>query len=164
MYVTDSNRPVIFRVTPDFKISEWLKLDHTPLKYAPGINLNGIVASADGRYLLSVQLNTGDLWRIDLRSKAVKKVMTGLVGGDGLMLQGHTLYVARNKNQVVSKVSLSANYSSGRVLMEEPLAGLRFPTTLTAIGNDLVVTQAQLDKLQGGTPESPFRLTRFKKF
>ncbi|MBZ9750443.1 superoxide dismutase, partial [Deinococcus sp. HMF7604] len=164
VYVTDSTRPVIFRVTPDLKLSAWLDLGQTPIKYGPGTNLNGIAATPDGRALLAMQLNTGDLWRIDLKTKAVRKVMGGLVNGDGILLDGRTLYVARNKDQVVSKVMLSADYTSGTLMTEEPLNGLRFPATLAAIGGDLVVTQAQLDKLQGGTPETPFKLTRFKKF
>lgn len=164
VYVTDSYRPVIYRVKPDLTLESWLDLGNTPIKYGPGINLNGIVATPDGRYLLSIQLNTGDLWRIDLRTKAVRKVMTGLKNGDGLLLDGRTLYVARNKDQVVSRVTLSADYGSGQLAAEEPLMGLRFPATLASLDGDLIVTQAQLDKLQGGTPETPFKLTRFKKF
>ncbi|MBZ9714692.1 superoxide dismutase family protein [Deinococcus multiflagellatus] len=163
-YVTDSFRPVIFRVGPDLKLSAWLELGGTPIKYGPGINLNGIVATPDGRALLTIQLNTGELWRIDLRTRAVRKVMGGLVNGDGLLLDGRTLYVARNKDQVVSKVNLNADYTAGTLVAEEPVTGLRFPATLAAVGGDLVVTQSQLDKLQGGTPETPFKLTRFKKF
>lgn len=164
VYVTDSTRPVIFRVDRNLNLTSWLDLANTPIKYGPGINLNGITATPDGRYLLAVQLNTGDLWRIDLRTKAVRKVMGGLMNGDGLLLDGRTLYVTRNAMQVVSKVSLGADYGSGRLVAEEPLRGLRFPATLAAVGGDLVVTQSQLDKLMGGTPETPFRLTRFKKF
>ncbi|WP_442877210.1 superoxide dismutase family protein [Deinococcus sp. YIM 134068] len=164
VYVTDSTRPVIFRVDRNLNLTRWLDLNDTPIKYGPGINLNGIVATPDGRYLLTVQLNTGDLWRIDLRTKAVRKVMGGLMDGDGLVLDGRTLYVARNAMQAVSKVTLSADYGSGQLVAEEPLRGLRFPATLVAVGGDLVVTQSQLDKLQGGTPETPFRLTRFRKF
>ena len=162
VYVSDSSRPVIYRVK-DMKLSAWLDLARTPIKYGPGVNLNGLAVTPDGRYLLAVQLNTGELWRIDLNTKAVQRVMGGLVNGDGLLLDGRSLYVARNKDQVVSKVSLSADYASGQLVREEPLAGLRFPATLTMIGGDLVVTQAQLDRL-GGTPETPFKLTRFKKF
>ena len=167
VYVTDSTRPVIFRVSPDLKLSAWLDLGNTPIKYGPGINLNGILATPDGRYLLTMQLNTGDLWRIDLRTKAVKKVMGGLMRGDGILLNPadpRTLYVARNAMGVVSKVTLSADSGTGTLVAEEPLQGLRFPATLTAVGTDVVVTQSQLDKLQGGTPETPFRLTRFKAF
>ncbi len=169
VYVTDSARPVLWRVRPmpdpsELKIEPWLDLGQTPIKYGPGINLNGIVATPDGHYLLSVQLNTGELWRIDTRSKAVKKVMDGLTHGDGLLLDGRTLYVARNADQVVSKVQLSADYASGQLMLEEPARGLRYPSTLVMIGGDLVSTQSQLDKLTGGTPETPFKLTRFKKF
>lgn len=164
VYVTDSTRPVIFRVDRDLNLSAWLDLANTPIKYGLGINLNGVAATPDGRYLLAIQLNTGELWRIDLRTRAVRKVMGGLERGDGLLLDGRTLYVSRNAMQVVSKVQLGADYGSGRIVAEEPLRGLRFPATLAAVGGDLVVTQSQLDKLQGGTPETPFRLTRFRKF
>lgn len=163
VYVTDSTRPVIWRVK-DMQVEPWLNLAGTPIKYGPGINLNGIVASPDGKYLLSIQLNTGELWRIDTGTKAIKKVMGGLKNGDGLLLDGQTLYVARNADGVVSKVSLGADYGSGTLVMEEPLNGLRFPTTLVKVGGDVVVTQGQLDKLQGGIPETPFKLTRFKAF
>ncbi|WP_291424960.1 superoxide dismutase family protein [Deinococcus sp.] len=163
VYVTDSSRPVLFRVDKNMNLTAWLDLSKTPIKYGPGVNLNGIVATPDGKYLLAIQLNTGELWRINLKTKAVSKVMGGLVNGDGLLLSGHDLYVARNKNQVVAKVSLSADYGSGQLVKEEPLAGLRFPTTLAMVGGDLVVTQAQLDRM-GGTPETPFKLTRFGKF
>ncbi|GMA13871.1 superoxide dismutase [Deinococcus metallilatus] len=164
VYVTDSRRPVIFRVDRNMNLTAWLDLTGTPIKYGLGVNLNGIAATPDGRFLLAIQLNTGDLWRIDLRTKAVRKVMGGLKNGDGILLDGHTLYVGRNKDQVVSKVSLSADYGSGTLVSEEPLMGLRYPTTLAMIGGDLVVPQSQLDKLMGGTPETPFKLTRFRKF
>lgn len=169
VYVTDSTRPMLWRVKvmadpSKMTVEPWLDLGTTPIKYAAGINLNGIVATPDGRYLLTIQLNTGDLWRIDTRNKSVTKVMGGLKHGDGLLLDGRTLYVARNADQVISKVVLSADYGSGQLMMEEPAQGLRFPSTLSMIGGDLVSTQSQLDKLKGGTPETPFKLTRFKKF
>ncbi len=169
VYVTDSTRPVLWRVKAitdpsKLKVEPWLDLGQTPIKYGPGINLNGIVATPDGRYLLTIQLNTGELWRVDTRSKSVTKVMGGLLHGDGLLLDGRTLYVARNADQVVSKVQLSSDYASGQLMLEEPARGLRYPSTLVMIGGDLVSTQSQLDKLAGGTPETPFKLTRFKKF
>ncbi|RTR29857.1 superoxide dismutase family protein [Deinococcus radiophilus] len=163
VYVTDSQRPVIFRVSPDMELSAWLDLSGTPIQYGEGVNLNGIVATPDGRALLIAQTNTGDLWRVDLRTKAVARVMTGLDHADGLWLDGRTLYVARNTAQVVSRVELAADYASGTLVAEEPLGGLRFPTTLTAVGNDLVVVQGQLNR-RSGTPETPFKLTRFSRF
>lgn len=172
VYVTDSTRPVIWRIAAtrpagadDERAEAWLDLSKTPIKLAPGINLNGVVPTPDGRALLAMQLNTGELWRIDLGSKAVTRVMGGLERGDGLLLDGRTLYVARNALGVVAKVALSADYRSGQLVAQEPLTGLRFPATLTQIGSgQVVVTQSQLDKLQGGVAETPFRLTRFDKF
>ncbi|MDO4263064.1 MAG: superoxide dismutase family protein [Deinococcus sp.] len=164
VYVTDSRRPVIYRVSPDLRLSAWLNLAQTPIRYGEGDNLNGIVATPDGRALLIAQSNTGDLWRVDLRTKAVTRVMTGLNNADGLVLRGQDLYVARNRDQLISRVRLSAGWTSGQVAAEEPLAGLRFPATLALVGSDLVVTQAQLDRREGGTPETPFRLTRFGAF
>lgn len=164
VYVTDSGRPVLWRIGADRVVTPWLDLTGTPIRYGRGLNLNGIVATPDGRYLLSVQLNTGELWRIDTRSKAVRRVMGGLTAGDGLLLDGRTLYAVRNAEGLIVKVSLAADYGSGQIVREEPLGGLRFPTTLAAVGTDLVVVQGQLNKLQGGTPEVPFRLTRFARF
>ncbi|GHG08331.1 hypothetical protein GCM10017783_21120 [Deinococcus piscis] len=164
VYVTDSRRPVIYRVSPDLRLSAWLDLTKTPIRYGEGDNLNGIVATPDGRALLIAQSNTGDLWRVDLRTKAVRKVLTGLKNADGLVLRGQDLYVARNRDQVISRVRLNADWTSAQLAAEEPLAGLRFPATLTVVGSDLVVTQAQLDRREGGTPETPFRLTRFSAF
>ncbi len=168
VYVTDSTRPVLWRArgaNPETgDLEPWLDLTKTPIRYGPGLNLNGIVSTPAGRYLLSVQSNTGDLWRIDTRSKAVSKVMGGLNNGDGVLLDGRTLYAVRNADGVIAKVRLSDDFARGQLVAEEPLNGLRFPTTLAALEGDLVITQGQLNQLQGGTPETPFKLTRFKKF
>ncbi|ADV68104.1 superoxide dismutase family protein [Deinococcus maricopensis] len=167
-YVTDSKRPVIFRVRPDLKVMEaWLDLQRTPIRYAPGVNLNGIVVTADSRALLAVQTNTGQLWRIDLASKAVREVKLDggpLVGGDGLLLRGNTLYVAQNRMNAVTRVDLAADGLSGRVVGMNGVTGLRYPSTLAALGDDVVIVNSQLDKMSGGVPETPFTLTRTKLF
>ena len=64
-YVTDSVNPVLYRVAPaaggKYELQEFLKFEGTPIKYvkapgAPGINVNGIVATADGRFLINHSL------------------------------------------------------------------------------------------------------------
>lgn len=162
--VTDSSRPILFQVTPELQVKRWLDLKDTPIVYQPGTNLNGIVVTPDGKGILTVQTNTGQLWHIDLASKAVTEVMTGLMNGDGLVLNGQDLYVVRNKDQMVSKVTLGADFKTATLTLNEPLHGLRFPATAALVGGDLVVTQAQLDKLQKGAPETPFKLSRVKLF
>lgn len=66
VYVTDSFRPIVLRTSlagmPAGALETWLDLSTTPVRYVPNrINLNGIVASADGRHLPTI-LNEQNLW------------------------------------------------------------------------------------------------------
>jgi Cu-Zn family superoxide dismutase len=74
-YFTDSMRPALFRVpvSADGGVGEpeeWLDLEGTPVD-GEGFNLNGIAATQDGRYLITVQSNTGNLYRIDTGSREI---------------------------------------------------------------------------------------------
>ena len=132
-----------------------------------GINLNGIALTADGRALLTVQYNTGKLFRIDLASRHIQEVSVpgGLMYGDGLLLDGQTLYVGQNRMNWVSKVMLSADGLSGQVLSHSAADGLHYPSTLAMLGSDLIAVSSQLDRTMSGTPpETPFKLSRFPKF
>ncbi|GGR18525.1 superoxide dismutase family protein [Deinococcus ruber] len=167
-YVTDSSRPMIWRVTPDLKhIEPWLPLQNSPVQYMTGINLNGIALTADGKALLSIQYNTGKLFRIELASRRIQevKVPGGLMYGDGLLLDGQTLYVGQNRLNWVSRVQLGADGLSGTVLGHTAADGLHYPSTLAMLGGDLIAVNSQLDRTMSGTPpEVPFKLSRFAKF
>ncbi|WP_425145187.1 superoxide dismutase family protein [Deinococcus sp.] len=167
-YVTDSSRPVIWRVTPDLKrIEAWLPLQGTQIKYQPGINLNGIALTPDGKALLTVQYNTGKLFRIDLASRRIQEVSVpgGLMYGDGLLLDGNTLYVGQNKLNWVRKVELAAGAMSGKSDTVSSADGLKYPSTLALLGGDLIAVNSELDRTTSGTPpEVPFKLSRFPKF
>jgi superoxide dismutase, Cu-Zn family len=164
-YVTDSFRPVLMRMRVNGDnygpLENWLELRNSPVRYADGINLNGIVSSPDGRWLLSVQTNSGKLWRVDTRSKAVREVNLGgatLRNGDGLVLSGRTLYVVLNATNRIDVLTLAADYSSARVTgrLEEP--NLRFPTTAALAGGRMLVVNGQLDR-QGESPVLPFTIS-----
>jgi sugar lactone lactonase YvrE len=170
-YITDSFQPVIWRVpaeevnnspTPG-KLEPWLDLTDTPIKYTAGVfNLNGIVATPDGRFLLTVQSNTGKLYRINIEDKEVSKVNVAgpkLTNGDGLVLTGNTLYVIRNQG-FVTKISLDENFESGRVEGNTPVPSPEdFPTTAALVGGRLLVVNSQF--AEGGPgqvlvpPEDP---------
>src|SRR5215213_157977 len=96
-YITDSFVPILWRVpaeevtnssTPG-ELKPWLDLSGTPIQYMTGFNLNGIVATPNGRYLLTVQSNTGNLYRIDTQTEQVSLVENlgegTLINGDGLV-------------------------------------------------------------------------------
>src|SRR5215510_6059850 len=75
-YVTDSVNPVLYRLaltgTGQYVLQEFLKFEGTPVTYvnapgAEGINVNGIVATSDGRYLIIGKRNENTLFRVDLK-------------------------------------------------------------------------------------------------
>jgi sugar lactone lactonase YvrE len=164
-YFTDSIRPILFRVTSTGggagEAEPWLNFEGTPADYEEGFNLNGIDATEDGRYLVAVQSNTGELFRIDTESKEVDEIDLGgetLANGDGLLLDGRTVYVVRNEQELIVPVQLAGEYNNGEV--GEPFTdpSFAFPTTIAKTNGRLLVVNSQFDK-QEGEPELPFTVS-----
>jgi sugar lactone lactonase YvrE len=164
-YFTDSMRPVLFRVTSTGDgvgdAEPWLNFEGTPAEYEEGFNFNGIDATEDGRYLVAVQSNTGELFRIDIESKQVVEINLGgetLTNGDGLLLDGRTVYVVRNEQALIVAVKLSGEYIRGKV--GEPFTdpSFAFPTTIAKTDGRLLVVNSQFDK-QEGEAELPFTVS-----
>src|SRR5215212_172455 len=174
-YITDSFVPILWRVPAEEvtgspqtgELEPWLDLTGTPIAYTEGFNLNGIVTTANGRYLLTIQSNTGNLYRIDTQTKQVTQVDLGgtaLTGGDGLVLRGHTLYVVRNQ-EIITEVSLAGQFISGRVNESTSASSLDFPTTGALVRGRLLVVNSQFDEggPAGGTdPEIPFTVSSMR--
>lgn len=166
-YLTDSFRPVLFRVPLDGDeigdLEPWLSLDGTPAEYAGGFNLNGIVATDDGETLLTVKYNSGELFRIDVASGEVGPVaLTGaeLRTGDGMVLDGRTLYVVRGGPGDIVPVELGDDLATGGVGPPLAAAGLALPTTIAPAGDRLLVVNSQLDMVGGDRrPTLPFTIT-----
>jgi sugar lactone lactonase YvrE len=170
-YVTDSLDPTLYRVSIDEQgrpqFEAWLDFRGTVFVYQPGFNANGIVASPDGRYLVIVQSNTGKLFRVRIADKQVTQVDLGgatVTNGDGLVLQGHTLYVVRNQNGLIAKVHLSGDFSSGRLVSSTGDPSFRFPTTAAIADGRLLVVNSQFDRRGPGLePELPFTVSSIHK-
>jgi sugar lactone lactonase YvrE len=164
---TDSQSPVLYRVfaSPEGQLAfeEWLDLTGTALQYQQGFNLNGISASADGRYLVVVQSNTGKLFRIDTQSKAVSEIALNgeaLTNGDGLLLEGRRLYVVRNQQELIVSVLLSEDLTSGTVEGSTTDPSFAYPTTIARAGNRLLVVNAQFDRRGPDVrPDLPFTVS-----
>jgi Cu-Zn family superoxide dismutase len=166
-YFTDSQSPVLYHVwvgsdgKPVFE--EWLDFTGTALQYQQGFNVNGIDATADGRYLIVVQSNTGKLFRIDTSSKAVVEINLGgqaLNNGDGILLDGRTLYVVRNQQGLIVKVQLAEDFASGTVVSSTSDPSLAYPTTIAKAGDRLLVVNSQFNKRgEGLTPVLPFSIS-----
>jgi sugar lactone lactonase YvrE len=153
-YFTDSRRNALYLVPRDLSRAREIALTGIPLQ--PGNNLNGIVATLNGRTLIAVQTNTGRLWRIDPstgRATAVDLGGASVANGDGLLLRGRTLYVVRNQNNRIAVVSLSADLASGRVTRTIASSQFDVPTTVARIGGRLYAVNARF----GTTPSARTR-------
>lgn len=163
-FVTDSFRPTLYRVALTGEgigeLEPWLDLRGGPIPHGEGFNLNGISASDDGRFLLTVHTGSGELFRIDVRSRAVEKVDLGgetLVSGDGLLLDGRRLLVTLEDPGVVVPVELSPDLLRGSVGAPVGEGELDFPTTIAELDGELFVVNSQLDS---DSPELPFSVSR----
>jgi sugar lactone lactonase YvrE len=169
VYVTDSFADVLWKIPLDSHgrptgpaIALPLSGDFTFVTTADlPINLNGIVATPDGSTLIAVHSTLGVLYRIDPVTGSATEIDLGgssVPSGDGLVLQGHTLYVIQNFLNQISVIALAPDLSSGEVI-EVITSGLfRIPTTGALFGGSLYVVNARFDAalppLLGGEPMS----------
>jgi hypothetical protein len=118
-----------------------------------GFNVNGIDATPNGKALVIVQSNTGKLFTVSPSGVAHAITLASgesVPNGDGILLDGKTLYVVQNQSNVVAKISLSSNLRSGRVLRRISDPGFDVPTTIAELGSRLYAVNARF-----GTPPSP---------
>jgi Cu-Zn family superoxide dismutase len=167
-FVTDSARPFLYRLsvaaadTPaTTTVKPWLAVD-PPVVYATGegplgVNLNGIVASPDGKTLVTVQTNTGILFRVDVEQRTITPVVTGgadLLFGDGLLRIGDDVYVARNAVNEIVTLKFDAHYRSARLKSTMTNVAFTYPTSLAELRGRLLVTNSQLNARSN--PKLPF--------
>ena len=143
-YFTDSRRMALYRVPLDLSAPSTVNLSGIPLQ--AGNNLNGIVATPDGQTLISVQTNTGKLWRINPQTGSATEIDLGgatVNNGDGLLLSGRTLYVVRNRNNRIAVVSLSADLARGTITRSITSRNFDVPTTVARICSNLFAVNAR---------------------
>ena len=168
-YLTDSFRPVLYRIpaaalrqptTVVDDIPVFLEWEGTAFVHVPGAyNANGVVATPDGKHVLVVNFETGQLVRVRLSDKHVTQVDLGgytLTGGDGMVLTEHNdLYVVRFLDSLVAKLRLTDQYRHAQLLSETTDPSFQGPTTAAIAGRRLLVVNSQF---QGpGTP--PFTVS-----
>jgi hypothetical protein len=155
-YFTDSMRPVLYRVAlgPGGEPSASFETLNLSGDYAQvsGFNVNGIDATANGKTLVIVQSATGKLFTVDPETGVADEIDLGgatVMGGDGLLLEGRTLYVVvRNLDLTgIAVVRLAPDLSSGSIVSEIESADFAVPTTTDDFGNRLYVVNARF-----GTP------------
>lgn len=164
-FFTDSFQPVLYRV---------------PLGGAPGVveiplggdftfvpgefNTNGIDSTRDGKTLVIVNSTLGRLYTVDPATGVAEQIeLSGgdVSSGDGILLDGKTLYVVQNFLNQVAVVSLAPHLSAGVIVdvVTNPLFDI--PTTIDERGNRLYAVNARFSTPP--TPTTPYNLVQFKK-
>ena len=123
-------------------------------QFTPGaFNANGIAATPNGKALIIVNSVDGLLYKVDPKSGEATRIDLGtatLPNGDGILLQGKTLYVVQNRLNQVAVVRLNSDYTSGRISNTLTRPEFRVPTTIARFGDALYVVNARF-----GTPPTP---------
>jgi sugar lactone lactonase YvrE len=167
VYVTDSAADVLYRIAAD-DVTSTAPLQvftaFTGVDPTGPFNANGIVATPDGRYLVVVQSDTGRLFRVSTVDGSITAIDLGgatLTTGDGLELQGSTLYVVRNIG-VITQVRLQQQFTRGRVVGETSDPSFHYPTTTALDRGRLLVVNSQFDQ-RGLDPVVPFTVSSVKR-
>lgn len=160
-YFTDSFRPVLYKVPlgPGGSPADPSEVEEIMLSgdftFVPdAFNTNGIDARPNGKWLIIVNSATGELYRVDPNTGEATLIdlddSETLPNGDGILLQGFTLYVVQNQLNQIAEVELDPGLTSGEV--DEIITNPNFdvPTTVTSFGPYLYAVNARF-----GTPVTP---------
>jgi sugar lactone lactonase YvrE len=157
-WFTDSVNPVLYRVplSRRGKPGGPRDVETIPLqgvRYREGFNVNGIDATPNGRRLIVVQSNTGLLFTVSAATGRAHRIDLGgrrVRNGDGLLLDGTTLFVVQNFDNRIAVVELARGLGSGEVVERVGHEAFDIPTTVAQRRGFLYVVNARFT-----TPPTP---------
>lgn len=159
-YFTNSSQPVLYRVPLENngELPETPTVEEIPLtgdyQFVPNaFNANGIAATPNGKTLIIVNSADGALYNVDPNTGVATRIDLGgasVPNGDGILLQGKTLYVVQNRLNQIAVVRLNSDFTEGTIVdtITSPL--FRVPTTIARFGDALYAVNARF-----GTPPTP---------
>ena len=159
-YFTDSFRPVLYRIAlgprgqlPDPNTVEEIPLSGDFVFIPMAFNTNGIDATPNGKSSFIVNSTTGELYNVDPQSGNALLIDLGgesVPMGDGILLDGKTLYVVQNRLNQIAVVQLNAELTAGEIIAHITNSAFDVPTTIAEFGNSLYAVNARF-----GTPPTP---------
>ncbi len=162
-WFTDSQRAVLYRVPAGRALGR----AHTVVPLAgewqqvPGFNANGIATTPDGKALLVVQSATGYLFRVHPGTGEASRVDLGgylLSNGDGLLVDGRTLYAVQNRDNKVAVLELDRDGAAGALVDTLTSPEFDVPTTVARFGRSLYLPNARFTTPP--TPTTDYSVTR----
>lgn len=166
VYCTDSLHADLYRVV----LENGGRIPSTPVvdvihmsgfEMVAGFNANGLVGDFDGRQLVIVNTSTGVLYLVDTESGEASPLQIQgaeqlFPNGDGLHLNGRTLYILQNFLNKIAVVQLSGDLTGGEFVRNIPGGGetnpLNVATTLIGFGNSLFAINTNFFDLIFGDP------------
>ena len=171
-WFTDSFRPALYRVAiaPDGTLGG---VTTVPLggdfTFVPGpnvFNANGIDATPSGKTLVIVQSSTGNVFTVDPQTGVADRIeLTGgdAASGDGILLDGKTLYVVQNFLNQIAVIRLSADLESGRVVTHLTDSDFQIPTTIAEFGNRLYAVNSRFNLPEADRPTASYSVAQVRK-
>ena len=161
-YFTDSFRPFFYRIPlgPAGELPDAVDFEEIPLTgdivFVPGaFNANGIDATPNGKSLLIVNSTKGELYHVEPETGIASMVDLGgptlLGNGDGILLDGMTLYVVQNRLNQIAVVQFDDDLTAGEIVATITSPYFDVPTTITEFGNFLYLVNARF----GTAPPEP---------
>ena len=159
-YFTNSQQPVLYRVPLENngELPATPTVQEIPLTgdyvFTPGaFNANGIAATPNGDTLIIVNSVDGVLYNVDPATGVATRIDLGgesVPNGDGILLEGKTLYVVQNRLNQIAVVALTPDLTAGEIVDTITNSAFRVPTTIAGFGNSLYAVNARF-----GTPPTP---------
>ena len=159
-YFTNSQQPILYRVPlenngdlPATPTVEEIPLTGDYVFTPNAFNANGIAATPNGETLIIVNSVDGVLYNVDPATGEATRIDLGggsVPNGDGILLQGKTLFVVQNQLNQIAVVKLNSDLSQGTIVDTITDSDFRVPTTIARFGNSLYAVNARF-----GTPPTP---------
>jgi sugar lactone lactonase YvrE len=167
-YFTNSRQPVLYRVSleniddpsvPSNVEEITLTGDY---QFTPNaFNANGIAATPNGKTLIIVNSVDGVLYNVDPETGVATRIDLGgasVPNGDGLLLQGKTLYVVQNQLNQIAVVELNSDFTEGTIVDTITSSAFRVPTTIARFGDSLYAVNARFGTTP--TPDTEYEVVR----
>jgi len=168
-YYTNSSQPVLYEVPfgPDGELPEQNEVREIQLggeyEVMDGFNSNGIEASADGNTLIVVNSTSGILYAVDPTSGEATAIDLGgetVQQGDGILLDGNTLYVMQNRMNQIAEVELNADWTSGEIVNTITHDAFDVPTTIAQYQDYIYAVNAKFGTDAEGTAYEVVRVSK----